>query len=445
VSITRRLILFSHAYIWTTMDSISIDPGLLQLTEIVLTAEVVNTNPALEVNDLPTTIRQMFCTESPGIIARPIVIKEGVLKSYLPALAARRIIQDEKNSYLLCNDLGQFSVTAFTPALKWYYRHVGPAKMMQNPALTLALETAGETDINYKKARENIPLFEDTTAYLTGKLAAITEKSESFKEAADLVVPYAPEEIEFSLSDLVCTSEQLAIVRKVQISLENQEFLRNHRIYELGRILLVGPPGTGKTSFALALSRSVHMPVLEVRLSMLTSQYLGETSKNIDRIFDLAKKIAPCILFIDEFDYIAKTRISDDNGTMKRGVNTLLKCIDHINLIKDKVLLIGATNHAGMLDEAAWRRFDEVVTFTLPDASMREAILNHVASDIPCTIDFTTLAARTEGFSGADLRMMLTEAIVSALLSGRKEIDEADVNAGMELVNRRNLVRTGCA
>lgn len=445
VSSTRRLILFSHAYIWNIMDPISIDPGLLQLTEIVLTAEVVNTNPALDVNDLPTTIRQMFCTESPGIIARPILIKEGVLKSYLPSLPARRIIQDEKNSYLLCNDLGQFSVTAFTPALKWYYRHVGPAKLMQNPALTLALETAGETEVNYKKARVNIPLFEDTKAYLTGKLAVITEKSESFKEAAELVVPYAPEEIEFSLSDLVCTPEQLAIVRKVQISLENQEFLRSHRIYELGRILLVGPPGTGKTSFALALSRSVHMPVLEVRLSMLTSQYLGETSKNIDRIFDLAKKIAPCILFIDEFDYIAKTRISDDNGTMKRGVNTLLKCIDHINLIKDKVLLIGATNYAGMLDEAAWRRFDEVVTFTLPDAGMREAILNHVASDIPCTIDFTTLAARTEGFSGADLRMMLTEAIVSALLSGRKEIDEADVNAGMELVNRRNLVRTGCA
>ena len=427
------------------MDSISIDPGLLQLTEIVLTAEVVNTNPSLDVNDLPVYIRQMFCTEAPGIIGRPVVIKEGVLKSFIPTLASRRIIEDEKNSYLLCNDLGQFSVTAFEPALKWYFRHAGPARLMQNPALTLSLEIAGEQEVNYKKARANIPLFEDTAVYLNGKIAALTEKSESFKEAADLVVPYAPEEIEFSLSDLVCTPEQLSIVRKVQISLENQEFLRDHRIYELGRILLVGPPGTGKTSFALALSRSVHMPVLEVRLSMLTSQYLGETSKNIDRIFDLSKKIAPCILFIDEFDYIAKTRISDDNGTMKRGVNTLLKCIDHINLIKDKVLVIGATNHAGMLDEAAWRRFDEVVTFTLPDVKMREAILNHVASGIPCTMDFATIAARTEGFSGSDLRMMLTEAIVSALLSGRKELNEEDVNAGMDLVNRRNVVRSGCA
>ena len=90
------------------------------------------------------------------------MIKEGVLKSYLPNLPARRIIQDEKNSYLLCNDLGQFSVTAFTPALKWYFRHLGPAKLMQNPALTLALETAGETEVNtLLKCIDHINLIKD--------------------------------------------------------------------------------------------------------------------------------------------------------------------------------------------------------------------------------------------------------------------------------------------
>lgn len=427
------------------MEAPSIDPGLLQLTELILTAEAVNTNSALEVNDLPPYLRPMFCPEVPGIITRPITIKEGILKTQLPALAPRTLIESGKNTYLVCNDLGQFSVTAYMPALKWYMRHAGAEEVMKNPALTLSLETAGETSVSYKTARAEIPLFEDTVDCLQGKIAAVTATSEAMKEAVDLVIPYAPSEIEFTLSDLVCTPEQLSIVQKVQTALENREFLRSHRIYELGRILLVGPPGTGKTSFALGLSRSVHMPVIEVRLSMITSQYLGETSKNIDRIFDLAKKIAPCILFIDEFDYIAKTRISDDNGTMKRAVNTLLKCIDHINLIKDKVLLIGATNHAGMLDEAAWRRFDEIITFTLPDAEMREAILHHVASDISCTMDFTVIAGMTEGFSGADLRMMLTEAIVSALLAGRKELNEGDILAGMDLVNRRNVVRSGCA
>ncbi len=300
--------LFTHVY-GMSIDATATDSGLLQLTEIVLTAEVVNGNTALGVNDLPVSLRPLFCPDAPGIIARPVAIKEGQLKTYFPNLAARSLIANGKNSYLVVNDLGQFAVTTFAPAMKWYLRHAGAEAVMKNPALSLSLETSGESGMSYKTARENIPLFEDTLASLNGKINALTAKSESFREAADLVVAYAPEEIEFSLEDLVCTQDQMAIVRKVQISLENQEFLRSHRIYELGRILLVGPPGTCKTSFALALSRSGHMPVLEVRLSMLTSQYLGETSKNIDRIFDLAKKIAPCILFIDEFDYIAKTQL----------------------------------------------------------------------------------------------------------------------------------------
>lgn len=421
-----------------------VSPGLLQLTELALTADIINTNPALEINDIPPVMREMFCPETSGIIARPVTIKEGVLRNFFPELAVRELINDKKNTYLAISDLGQISITSVAPCRKWYLKQAGADKVLDNPALSLALETAGENSVSYKEARTRIPLFEDTLAALNGKLEAATEKSESMKEAADLVMPYAPEEIEFSLADLVCTPEQLAIVEKVQTALEHQEFLKNHRIYELGRILLVGPPGTGKTSFALALSKAVHMPVLEVRLSMITSQYLGETSKNIDRIFDLAKKIAPCILFIDEFDYIAKTRISDDNGTMKRAVNTLLKCIDHISLIRNRVILIGATNHAGMLDEAAWRRFDEVVGFRLPDAAMREAILHHVASGIPCIMDFKTIAEMTEGFSGADLRMMLTEAIISALLAGRQEITEADVSAGMHLVTTRNTVKSEC-
>ena len=421
------------------MDITNTDNKLIQITEIILTATAVNGNPSLDINDIPVPMRKMFSPDDTGIISRPITIKDEILKIYYPDLNATDLVKD--SSYITKNDMGQFSITTFGPALTWYLKQVGSDKIMENPALTLSLETSGVTGVSYTKSRAQIPLFEDTSVALSGKIDALINKSEKYREAIDLVVTYAPDQIEFSLDDLVCTQDQLDIVNKIHTSLKNREFLRNHRIYEIGRILLVGPPGTGKTSFALAISRSVHMPVLEVRLSMLTSQYLGETSKNIDRIFDLAKQIAPCILFIDEFDYIAKTRVSDDNGTMKRAVNTLLKSIDHINLIKDRVLLIGATNYASMLDEAAWRRFDEVISFTLPDVQMREKILQHIASGIPCTMNFKTLAEKTEGFSGADLRMMLTESIVSALLSNRKEINESDISSGIDLVNHRNSIR----
>lgn len=209
----------------------------------------------------------------------------------------------------------------------------------------------------------------------------------------------------------------------------------------MGKLLFVGPPGTGKTSLALALSRKLHLPLLEVRLSMITSQYLGETSKNIDRIFDLAKGLAPCILFIDEFDFIAKSRVTDDHGAMKRAVNALLKNIDQVSLVRHGVLLIGATNHPQLLDDAAWRRFDEVVEFGLPDRDMRLAILEKVSSSMKHSCDLAGLADLTEGFSGADLRIVVKEALLSSLMETRDSISPADIERGIAVVQNRNTIR----
>jgi SpoVK/Ycf46/Vps4 family AAA+-type ATPase len=243
------------------------------------------------------------------------------------------------------------------------------------------------------------------------------------------------------MEDFICTQDQIRIIKKIQHALEHRDFLHRHRIYEVGKLLFVGPPGTGKTSLALALSRTLHLPVLEVRLSMITSQYLGETSKNIDRIFEFAKKISPSILFIDEFDFVAKSRVTDDHGAMKRAVNSLLKNIDKVSLVKNGVLLIGATNHPQLLDEAAWRRFDEVVEFSLPDERMRREILEKVTSSIDCACDFGELAAETEGFSGADLRLIIKEALLSALMDRRQGIDGNDIEKGIMMVKNRDAIR----
>jgi SpoVK/Ycf46/Vps4 family AAA+-type ATPase len=183
------------------------------------------------------------------------------------------------------------------------------------------------------------------------------------------------------------------------------------------------------------------MPILEVRLSMITSQYLGETSKNIDKIFDLAKSLSPAILFIDEFDFVAKSRVGDDHGAMKRAVNALLKNIDKISLIKNGVILIAATNHPQLLDEAAWRRFDEVVEFSLPNEEMRKEILRRVTTSMKCTCDFQELAAQTEGFSGADIRLTIKEALLSALIDKRETIERIDIDKGIRMVRNREAIR----
>jgi SpoVK/Ycf46/Vps4 family AAA+-type ATPase len=161
---------------------------------------------------------------------------------------------------------------------------------------------------------------------------------------------------------------------------------------------------------------------------MITSQYLGETAKNVEKTFEVAKRLSPCILFIDEFDFVAKTRSSDEHAAIKRAVNTLLKSIDEISLIQDEVLLIGATNHPDQLDAAAWRRFDEIVNFPKPDRDMRTGILEIVTREMDI-VDFSPeeLADITEGLTGSDLRLVLREAVLEALTEERTTLTQQDL------------------
>ncbi|MDO8842405.1 MAG: ATP-binding protein [Methanocalculus sp.] len=419
------------------------DTTTLRLMELLLTAEIVNREESLGIADLTPLCRDAFGISKNGSdLKRPFIVSNSMAKRMLGIEDAHKLIQS--NPFIGFDDFGQrLTITALDPAARWFLDRGGRAQATANPALALFYEKAGSEDITYKTALKVNPLYEDSRAFLESRISALSAESEEMREALALGTFRAPEEIEESFDSLVATPEQLEVIEKIKVALSHQEYLRRQQIYQIGRLLFVGPPGTGKTSFALSLARELHMPIFEARLSMITSQYLGETSKNIDRIFEIAKKLSPCILFIDEFDYVARTRDSDDHGAMKRAVNTLLKSIDHISLIRSGVLFIGATNHPGILDEAAWRRFDEVVPFSLPDIQMREAILRTITRNIPVVLDLSVLSARTEGFTGADLRLMVKEAVMAALIEDREEVAEIDIEQGMLLVDRRNALRKG--
>lgn len=418
------------------------DADTLRLMEILLTGEIFNRYTQLDINDLTPVCRDIFASggAGPEAIRRPVPISDGTIKRALGIPEAHTYLAG--NPFVTFEDFGQrLKVTALEPAAQWFLKQGGKNLVERNPALAFYFENLDSIGISYNAVKATNPLFEDTKVYLEAKIASLTAEDEKLKSALDLVILSAPDEIEQRMDDLVCTPEQLSIITKVNHALAHREYLKKHRIYEVGKLLFVGPPGTGKTSLALAMSRSLHMPVLEVRLSMITSQYLGETSKNIDRIFELAKKITPSILFIDEFDFVAKSRVADDHGAMKRAVNSLLKNIDRINLVKNGVILIGATNHPQLLDEAAWRRFDEVIEFSLPDERMRSDILKKITASIPCKFDFKTLAKETEGFSGSDLRLMIKEALLAALMDKRTEIEQADIEKGILMVRNRESIR----
>jgi SpoVK/Ycf46/Vps4 family AAA+-type ATPase len=413
----------------------------IDILEFLITADIINKNEELTKLDLPKKYWKFFGTGDYNTdIDRPITIGESLISRLSVVDNAIEIIK--QNPFVKFDEFGKrLGITTLDAAAAWFLRQTSKERVMKNPVLACYYEKAGADGISYSKSIKSVPRFTDSKEYLEAKLNHIIGGDEELKAARGLIIISSPEEIEYSLDDLVCTPKQEEGIKKIEIALKNREFLKERRIFEFGKLLFVGPPGTGKTSVALAMSKALKMPLLEVRLAMVTSQYLGETSKNIDRIFDLARRLSPCILFIDEFDFVAKSRVTEDNGAMKRAVNMLLKNIDTVSFVRNGVVLIGATNHPALLDEAAWRRFDDVIEFPLPDYEMRVEILKKITSTLDCNCNFEELAAETEGFSGADLRIMIKESLIAALMRDSFELSEYDVEQGMGSVRQRDTIR----
>ncbi|MDD3406744.1 MAG: ATP-binding protein [Methanomicrobium sp.] len=417
------------------------DIKTLEIMELLLTAEILNKYENLDMDSLPAKFRIISGKKGCEIeIERPVVISESIVEKATGIASAYSVVG--KNPFVKYDDFGKrLGISALDAAAGWFFRQDTNEMLKVNPVLAYYYEQANMGDMSYEAAKNSIAAYRDSKEYLEAKIESVVGDNEELKAARSLILISSPEEGEYSLDDFVCTQRQDETIKKIDIALKNLDFLRERRIYELGKLLFVGPPGTGKTSLALSMAKKLKMPLLEVRLAMVTSQYLGETSKNIDRIFDLARRLSPCVLFIDEFDFVARSRVTEDNGAMKRAVNMLLKNIDTISFVKNGVLLIAATNHPGMLDEAAWRRFDDVVEFPLPDVEMRKQILLKITKELDCTCNYDELAGETEGFTGADLRIMIKESVISALMRDSFVMTESDIEQGMDSVRDRDQIR----
>jgi SpoVK/Ycf46/Vps4 family AAA+-type ATPase len=141
------------------------------------------------------------------------------------------------------------------------------------------------------------------------------------------------------------------------------DVLRAHGLEPRSRILLVGPPGTGKTTLAEAVAEAVAVTLFVVRYESMIGSYLGETAARLKRVFDYART-TPCVLFFDEFDALGKERGDiHETGEIKRVVTSLLMQIDEL---PSYTIVVAATNHPELLDRAAWRRFQVRLSLPLP-------------------------------------------------------------------------------
>jgi len=419
------------------------DPAL-DVVEFLLTTHFYTENRDLDADDLPPRFRETFFAD--GEIERPLTATEETARQATSVQRPWEAVSD-----LLFTDRsefsGQLSLTQPEMALDWFLERADEERLRTNPTIVAAAAGHEDATVTYEEASGNVRPISADRVWIDSLLEEYfgsddEEDGEGDTEMLDLVHIRAPEEIEMTLDDLVLTEDQEEEIRKLVTAIEHRDYLAEIGLREIGKLLFVGPPGTGKTTVSRALAHELGLPFVEVKLSMITSQYLGETAKNVEKTFEVAKRLSPCILFIDEFDSVAKTRRSDEHAALKRAVNTLLKSIDDISLVRDEVLLIGATNHPDQLDAAAWRRFDEIVNFPKPDRGMRSDILRVVTRDMEIAdFDPDAVAELTEGLTGSDLRMVLREAVLSALTEGRRTLTQDDVIEAVEDFEERDNLK----
>jgi AAA+ superfamily predicted ATPase len=165
---------------------------------------------------------------------------------------------------------------------------------------------------------------------------------------------------------------------------------------------MYGPPGTGKSRLARYIAKELGLDLYIARLDGLISSFLGSTSKNIRALFDFAAK-TPCVLFLDEFDAIAKLRgDSQELGELKRVVNSFIQNLDTLG---SHSIVIAATNHQELLDSAVWRRFSYRLALDFPTADLREKMWTTFCVGLEFTErEFALLVDLSEGFSGSDIR-----------------------------------------
>lgn len=187
-------------------------------------------------------------------------------------------------------------------------------------------------------------------------------------KGTDVATVYTPKECERKVKRIVLPAENRQIVEEFITILGMKERFDHYDVPIPNKIVMFGPPGTGKTLTAFYIAARLHIPLMLVRLDAIIHSHLGETASNVRKIFDYAST-TPCVLFLDEFDAIARTRDNNDEvKEMSRVVNTLLQCLDEF---ESNSVFMAATNLEEQLDHAIWRRFDTKMNYNMPDDRSR--------------------------------------------------------------------------
>lgn len=213
---------------------------------------------------------------------------------------------------------------------------------------------------------------------------SVPRPAEGSYRARDFLAEVTPRR---KLDDVVLSQPVGLAVRQLVEEQQRASLLRSHSIEPRHRVLLIGPPGNGKTTLAEAIAESLALPFLVIRYEAIIGSFLGETAGRLKRVFDYVRTI-PCVLFFDEFDAIGKERgDTHETGEIKRVVTSLLMQIDEL---PSYVVVVAATNHPELLDRAVWRRFQQRLTLPAPSSKQIALFLDQLTQNSQVSLDVST-------------------------------------------------------
>ena len=236
--------------------------------------------------------------------------------------------------------------------------------------------------------------------------------------------------------------EVLKLREAIELPLEKPELFRDVGIEPPKGVLLVGPPGCGKTMIAKAVAAQTEATFIRMVGSELAQKYIGEGGRMVRELFSLAREKSPAIIFLDEIDAIGAKRLdaaTSGDREVQRTLMQLLAELDGFDAL-DSVKIIAATNRPDILDDALLRpgRFDRIIEIPLPEDAARKAILSiHVKRMATTRISMARLVEQTKGFSGADLKATCVEAGMTAIRDNRTKVSQKDFQVAVQTVIKK--------
>lgn len=301
--------------------------------------------------------------------------------------------------------------------------------------LALVQSGAGGDDLAFRRAAEALIAEEENKKHnvLASQLTEALRRRKSAHPASVTALSrneatrglFHEQEPERRVADLVLPAEARQSVAQLVEEHYRRDLLRSHGVEPRHRVLLVGPPGGGKTSLAEAIGTELAVPLLSVRYEGLIGSFLGETASRMEALFD-AVRVRPSVLFFDEFDVVAKERgDTHETGEIKRVVSSLLLQVDRL---PSHVVVIAATNHAELLDRAVWRRMQLRLELPQPTRAGKIEWLQGWSTRTGIQLGMTprTIADRLGRVSFAELEEFALDVQRRSILSG-PEPDEAAV------------------